>query len=190
MSAVRRGDELAVIELYRTFSSGIRYYFCRHLGPQELDDRVHDAFIIVLEAIRGGAVREPERLMGFVHTIARRQVSASIERAIHDRGEHLDLDAGAMIPDPKENPERKVMSREDARLLRAALKEISGRDREILTRFYLQEQTQEQICQEMNLSGTQFRLLKSRAKNRFGTTGRRLLGHPAPVGEGLREIAG
>jgi RNA polymerase sigma-70 factor (ECF subfamily) len=52
---------------------------------------------------------------------------------------------------------------------------LSDRDREILTRFYLDEQTQEQICGEMNLTETQFRLLKSRAKARFGELGRRKL---------------
>ena len=56
------------------------------------------------------------------------------------------------------------------------LRGISARDREILTRFYLYEQTQEQICAEMNLSETQFRLLKSRAKARFGELGKRSLG--------------
>ena len=53
---------------------------------------------------------------------------------------------------------------------------LSARDREILTRFYLQEQTQEEICKEMILSDTQFRLLKSRAKARFAEMGRRKLG--------------
>ncbi len=53
------------------------------------------------------------------------------------------------------------------------LRSISNRDREILTRFYLLEQTQQQICVEMQLSETQFRLLKSRAKARFGELGRR-----------------
>jgi DNA-directed RNA polymerase specialized sigma subunit len=54
------------------------------------------------------------------------------------------------------------------------LRSVSRRDREILDRFYVQEQTQEQICEEMGLSYNQFRLLKSRAKARFGELGRRL----------------
>ncbi len=52
---------------------------------------------------------------------------------------------------------------------------ISGRDREILTRFYLMEQSQQQICDQMCLTETQFRLLKSRAKARFGELGKRRL---------------
>jgi DNA-directed RNA polymerase specialized sigma subunit len=55
------------------------------------------------------------------------------------------------------------------------LREMSDRDRNILTRFYLQEQSQDQICAEMNLTETQFRLLKSRAKARFGELGQKKL---------------
>jgi hypothetical protein len=39
------------------------------------------------------------------------------------------------------------------------------------------EQSQEQICSEMELSDTQFRLLKSRAKSRFGELGKKRLAH-------------
>lgn len=59
--------------------------------------------------------------------------------------------------------------------MKEVLEGISARDREILTRFYLHEQTQQQICDEMNLTETQFRLLKSRAKARFGELGRKKL---------------
>ena len=50
--------------LYKLFSRGIRYYLCRQLGPQELEDKVHDTFFIVVNAIRRGDLREPERLDG------------------------------------------------------------------------------------------------------------------------------
>ncbi len=54
------------------------------------------------------------------------------------------------------------------------LTSISRRDREILQRFYVDEQSQETICAEMGLTYNQFRLLKSRAKARFGDLGRRM----------------
>jgi DNA-directed RNA polymerase specialized sigma24 family protein len=55
------------------------------------------------------------------------------------------------------------------------MRELSERGRDILTRFYLHGQSQEQICDEMNLTETQFRLLKSRAKARFGELGQKKL---------------
>lgn len=68
-----------------------------------------------------------------------------------------------------------MASRQKIELMTSVLRELSEKDREILTRFYLHEQTQEQICDDMELSDTQFRLLKSRAKNRFGELGRKKL---------------
>lgn len=185
---IRAGDTSSMEELYRVFSRGIRYYLCRHLGPQELDDRVHDSFLIVVQAIRNGSLREPERLMGFVRTIVRRQVAAYIDQAVQQRRDFADLDLGGRVADLRQNPEQKAIREEKAGIMLKVLKGISPRDREILTRFYLYEQTQEQICAEMNLSETQFRLLKSRAKARFGQMGKRRLG-PGAAGELLMRKA-
>ena len=55
---IRQGEKDAVEELYRFFYGGIRLFLCRHLGPQELEDKVHDTFVIVLSAIRRGEVRD------------------------------------------------------------------------------------------------------------------------------------
>jgi hypothetical protein len=52
------------------------------------------------------------------------------------------------------------------------------------------EQPQQQICEEMNLTETQFRLLKSRAKARFGELGRRRLKHRIIPKVSLRKLAG
>jgi RNA polymerase sigma factor (sigma-70 family) len=172
---IRLGEQTAVEELYRVFSRGIRYYLCRQLGPQDLDDRVHDCFLVVIHAIRKGDLREPERLMGFVRTIVRRQIAGFIEGMVETRRKQVDIEFGNIIPDEKLNPENSAISKQRESLAASVLKTISKRDREILTRFYLQEQSQEQICEEMSLTDTQFRLLKSRAKAKFGEMGKRKL---------------
>ncbi len=172
---IRNRDNEAVEELYEVFARGIRYYLCRHLGPQELDDKVHDTFLIVIQAIRNGSLREPERLMGFVRTVVRRQVAAFIDETVQTRRDFTNLELGSHVPDHRNNPEENAIREQRNNLMLKALNGISRRDREILTRFYLYEQTQEQICQEMKLTETQFRLLKSRAKTRFGELGRRRL---------------
>src|SRR5258708_6155641 len=82
---IQRGDDAGMEELYRVFEKGIRFYFCRQLGIQELEDKVHDTFLIVVQAIRRGDLREPERLMGFVRTVVRRQVAACIDHIIQTR---------------------------------------------------------------------------------------------------------
>ena len=61
---IRIGDQSALEQMYRIFSTGVRFYLCRQLGPQDLDDRVHDVFLIIVQSIQKGELREPERLMG------------------------------------------------------------------------------------------------------------------------------
>lgn len=172
---IRSGESDGMEDLYQLFSRGIRFYLCRQLGPQELDDKVHDTFVVVVQAIRRGELREPQRLMGFVRTIVRRQVAAHIDKVVHNRREQMELDSTIRVADPRENPEESAIFHQRSDLIRRVLSELSKRDREILTRFYLREQSQDQICSEMLLTETQFRLLKSRAKARFGELGKKKL---------------
>src|SRR5882672_2288065 len=92
VESIKNGERSGMEELYRVFSRGVRFYLCRQLGPQDLDDKIHDTFVIVVEAIRNGELREPERLMGFVRTIVRRQVSAQIGRFVQGRKEQAELE--------------------------------------------------------------------------------------------------
>ena len=172
---IKAGSDEGMEQLYRLFSRGIRYYLCRQLGPQELEDKVHDTFLIVVNAIKRGDLREPERLMGFVRTVVRRQVAAYIEQAVHTRREQAELETGISVADRSQNPEQSAIVKQKAELMKSALAALSQRDRDILIRFYLQEQPQEQICREMSLTETQFRLLKSRAKAKFGEIGKKKL---------------
>jgi RNA polymerase sigma factor (sigma-70 family) len=175
VARIQRGEDSGMEELYRLFARGIRYYLCRQLGHQELDDKVHDTFVIVVQAIRRGELREPDRLMGFVRTVVRRQVAAYIDEVVHSRRDEMNLDVGVRVADRRNNPEQTAAFRQKVEFMMTVLRSLSDRDREILTRFYLDEESQEQICQEMNLSETQFRLLKSRANARFGEIGKRKL---------------
>ena len=174
---IRTVESEGMTELYDLFSRGVRFYLCRQLGPQDLDDKVHDTFLLVVQAIRRGELREPERLMGFIRTVVRRQAAMHIERRIQTRKESADVEAGTFVVDARNDPEGQAINLENEQLVEVVLRGISERDREILTRFYLKEQTQEEICGEMKLSYNQFRLLKSRAKRRFGELGKKKFSH-------------
>lgn len=175
VNGVRHGDSASMAELYGIFAKGIRYFLLRNLGPEDLDDKVHDCFVIVTQAIQNGELREPERLMGYVRTVVKRQIAASIDVAVHQRRTRADFeDSLFTLSDWRENPERNVMAMQRAEIARKVLNGVSRRDREILNRFYVLEQSQERICAEMGLSYNQFRLLKSRAKARFGELGKRV----------------
>ena len=172
---IRAGDTLAFGQIYRLFSRGIRFQICRQLGTQDLEDRVHDTYLIIIEAVRKGDLRDPERLMGFVRTIVRRQVAFYININVSKRRDEVDIETGVRLTETRRNPEERLATQQRQQLVKFVLERLTDRDREILTRFYIHEQTQEQICDEMDLSETQFRLLKSRAKGRFGDIGKKKL---------------
>ena len=189
VARVEASEPEGMEELYGLFYKGVRFYLCRQLGPQELDDKVHDTFLIVVQAIRRGDLREPERLMGFVRTVVRRQVAAHIECTVHQRRNAADLDGDLAVTDGARNPEEKILDQERVQIMHRLLRNISRRDREILTRFYIDEQPQDRICEEMNLTENQFRLLKSRAKSRFSEIGRKRLAKPPLSAVFLRKLA-
>ena len=174
---VRVADPLALEELYDLFSKGIRFYFWRHLGPQDLDDRVHDAFLMVTQSIQTGELRDPERLLGFVRTVVRRLVATQIDRSVHSRRSRFSQDMLSSLHDRRIGPEEAAIQNEYQDVAMRVLRSIPNRDREVLIRFYLQEQPAGQICREMDLTETQFRLIKSRAKARFGELGKARLAH-------------
>jgi len=175
VAKVESRDPDGLEELYRIFSGGIRHYLRRQLGVQELDDKVHDSFLIVVQAIQRGELRDPQRLMGFVRTVVRRRVAAHIRLAIQQRDDCVVLGDGAEMPTRARNPEDAALQQQRAQIVGNILSEMSTCDHETLVRFYINEEPQGEICRAMGLSTTQFRLIKSRAKARFGELGRRRL---------------
>ncbi|MBK9166403.1 MAG: sigma-70 family RNA polymerase sigma factor [Bryobacterales bacterium] len=174
VASVRSGEKAGMEQLYGLFVRGIRFYLCRQLGTQDVEDKVHDTFVVVVEAIRSGELRDPNRLMGFVRTVVRRQVAAYITEAVTGR-ERLRPESEGTLSSHDVTPEEAAIESQQEEIMARILRGIPSRDREILTRFYLLEQPQHQICSEMNLTETQFRLLKSRAKARFGELGKKRL---------------
>jgi RNA polymerase sigma-70 factor (ECF subfamily) len=164
---VRAGDATAIEALYVLFGEGIRFHLYRRFGTQDLEDRVHDIFVMIAEAIHAGEPREPERLAGYIRTLLRRQIATSIERAMQSRRQQTGIDPGMLISDREVDPEHRAIERQRMEIAMRILKSAPRRDREVLVRFYLEEQNTEQICRELDMTDTQFRLIKSRAKARF-----------------------
>jgi RNA polymerase sigma-70 factor, ECF subfamily len=178
---VRRGEPSGMEDLYRVFDTGIRFQLCRQLGSQDLDDRVHDLFVLITESIRNGELRQPNRLMGYVKTVVRRQVSAHIHGIVTARRKQAGLESGVVLSDRRPDPERRAIERQNLRLALNLLSSLPRRDRDVLTRFYLEDQKPPEICGALKLSETQFRLIKSRAKARFGELGRARLSRRTAV---------
>ena len=170
---IQAGDPAGMEQLYAVFVKGVRFFLWRQLGPQDLDDKVHDVFLIITQSIKRGELRDPERLMGYVRTVVRRQVAAHIDSAVNARRNQQSIDPSLTLSDHQPDPERRAIEKENQDVALRMLGGLPKRDREVLIRFYLQEQSAEEICRDLKLTETQFRLIKSRAKARYGELGRR-----------------
>lgn len=159
------GDETATAELYSKLRT-MRSFFAFRLNPQQAEDCFHDLILTIIRDIKRGALRDPQRLAGYAHTIAVRTVAGRIATFCGERRHQVE-EGGRIIPDPGLDPEALVMRREREEIARRILTALPERDREVLIRFYYAGDTAERIQLEMGLTETQFRLVKSRAKARF-----------------------
>jgi RNA polymerase sigma-70 factor, ECF subfamily len=140
-----------------------RPYLLTHLDPSDVDDCLHQVFVVAVEAIRKGSVRSPERLLEFLSGVIRYSILAVIRIHIRSRRE-VSINSAFDVSDSKPDPECTAYELELRELRSRLLAGMPCRHYEILYKFYVEEQPKEQIQQEMHLTDTQFRLLKSRAK--------------------------
>jgi RNA polymerase sigma-70 factor (ECF subfamily) len=173
LARMHRNDAEAAEDLSRLLLPGLRIVVRTRVNPQDVEDVVQDTMVDVLSAIRNGQLHNPEALAAFSRTVAVRKCAACIGVLVNHRSRFSREETIAAVS-PQPNPEQSAMESQKLAAARAVLSELSPKDREILRRFYLDEQSPETICAEMGLSFTQYRLLKSRAKAKFGEKGRSL----------------
>ena len=162
---VAAGDPQAIELLYVLLLRASRHMLSNRLRDQDPEDFLHEMLAIVVEAIRNGDLRDPAALPGYVKGVVRRQGALCIVRKANARRRLVNAGSFIAASAPSgTNPEAELLSQERADLMRRGLGCLSKRDCELMTRFYLREQPFRQICEEMNLTETQFRLFKSRAK--------------------------
>jgi len=171
---IRSGQADGFEELYG-LAKNFSFFLIRQLGNEDLQDKIHDVFVTTAQAIVAGKLRDPERLVPFVTTVTRFYTYGQIDRRSRWRKFEGSLEH-VNVPDPRVDLEQSSYSNQKVRIVREILCALRPRDRELLRRFYLLDQSKEQICREMRLTPTQFRLFKSRAKSRFTALGRLRLG--------------
>jgi RNA polymerase sigma factor (sigma-70 family) len=170
---IEHGDKTAEEMLCKEFQRGVTLIVKRALRESNaVGDLVNDVLIAAITNIRRGYVQDGRTLPGYIRTITHRRIAAEIQELQRRRKEST-FEHMAPIADDRPTPEQRRISSERHQFAVRILASLPKKQREILRRFYLEEQTPDQICAEMGLTDTQFRLLKSRAKERFGQLGRK-----------------
>jgi RNA polymerase sigma-70 factor, ECF subfamily len=167
VESIQRGDPDAEAEFVRRYRRGVTVIVAKAgRGRVPVEDLCQDVLATALEKVRARAIREPERLSGFIAGLARTVVMDYVRKE-RSRGA---IEA-RMPPAPSVHaPEavNRLLEQEQAALVRTVLGELeSDRDREILFRFYLAEDDKERICRDLELTAIHFNRVLFRARERF-----------------------
>jgi RNA polymerase sigma-70 factor (ECF subfamily) len=138
----------------------------RRVGDRQLAlDLLQDAILTTLSKFQGGASLAPDVLAGYVFRTALNHLR---NHRRHERtwaAEDGALDACA---DEGASPADASHLETTRRLVRRVLASLpSPRDREVLVRFYLDEQDKEQICAALGMTALQFNQVIFRARERM-----------------------
>lgn len=180
VQGIRAGDEAAESRLVERYSDGLRFLLLRRTRDDErARDLLQDTLYIAISKLREIDLDNPERLAGYLRGIAIR-VALNAGRRQQREPYAMEVDAVGQIPD-REPKQFDHVAREQTR---AAVHKLlqsmpMKRDREILTRFYVQDQDKEEICHALDLDSLHFNRVLFRAKNRF----RKLLESSATMGD-------
>ena len=163
---IRSGDGAAESELVRHFWRGVETIVRRASGDQSnTEDLCQDTFRVALEKIRRGDIREPQKLPGFIASLARNLVTEHFRRHPSDRAA---ADGGREPVDSNPSPLDSLLQREQAAIVRKVLEEMdTERDRQILFRYYVAEEEKERICAELGLTAVHFNRVLFRARERY-----------------------
>jgi RNA polymerase sigma-70 factor (ECF subfamily) len=158
------GERQAVEYLYELIFQTLRPLRQVRLNDQDSNDLFHETFTIVMEAIQRRELRNPAALRAYIRGVVRRQWAGKIVSCIRDRKRMVHSGVVMDWAPAKTDLEKDLLRHEKNSLIERGLDKLRRRDSELLRRFYLHDEPCEQICEEMQLTETQFRLFKSRAK--------------------------
>jgi RNA polymerase sigma-70 factor (ECF subfamily) len=172
------GDAEAEEEMVRRYKDGIAIIIHRIVQNESVtEDLSQETFRIVLEKIRCGDVREPERLSGFICGVARNLAIDSVRKMRRAMNQE-DIDNADQIRDSQPDQFEQLLRKERAEIVRRTIGELKAeRDREVLFRYYIAEEDKDRICADLGLTSQHFNSVISRALKRYKELYMKRFGH-------------
>jgi len=165
VARIAGGDRVAESEFVRRFERGVRALVRRHCRPGDpiVDDLVQDVLTGVIERLRAGAIHDSGALAGYVQAAAVYATTAEYRRRRPTQS-----DATIENLADTDSPTARLEATQLSTALRTLLAEMPvARDREILARFYLDEQDKDDVCRALEIDPAHFHRVVFRARERF-----------------------
>jgi RNA polymerase sigma-70 factor, ECF subfamily len=147
---------------------------------QAIDDVRQETFARVLAVLRkDGSLRNPDRLGAFVNTVCNNVLlehyrSSSRSQSLDEEGQPEPAATGMDILDAVAAKQLKAKVHE-------ILRELPGRDRELLKAVFIDERDRDEVCREFEVDREYLRVLLYRAKQEFKTEYLKRVGPGSPA---------
>jgi RNA polymerase sigma-70 factor (ECF subfamily) len=165
VNRIINGDAAAEEELVALFEEPVFHIIRRLAGNTSMvEDFSQDTFLTVIRKLRKGDLRQAESLGSFVAAVARNHTIEQMRLIRRRAGE--DLGHADQVPDTSPDPLKKLQRSAQINELRDVIKELIPRYRELLLRFYINEEPKEEICADLGLTSEQFNGVLHRARKR------------------------
>jgi RNA polymerase sigma-70 factor (ECF subfamily) len=155
-------DAAAEAEICRRLGPRIRLYGLKHLRNEAAaKDLMQDVLIMMLEKLREGAIREPERLASFVLGAARQMVVDG-RRSVVRRVRILEAFPIDLMPSDEEASEPLDTAR-----LGDCLGALPERERSVLVMTFYDDRPADAVASELGLSAGNVRVIRHRGLERL-----------------------
>jgi RNA polymerase sigma-70 factor (ECF subfamily) len=143
-------------ELCRRFAPRLRLYGLRHLrNEQAAADLAQQVLILMLESIRAGRVREPEKLASFVLGSGR-MIALDLRRGERRR-------EGLLGEYARTVTHVKPLEPLDTEQLRNCLQRLPERERSVVVMAFYEERSSEAVAVSLGLTSANARVIRHRA---------------------------
>jgi RNA polymerase sigma-70 factor (ECF subfamily) len=134
-------------------------------SPQAIEDVRQETFTRVFAALRGGKIRQPERLGAFVNSMCNNVLLEHYRASSRDSS--LDDEEQQDFPATNVDVLGAVAAKQMGEKIREILEQMPERDRRLLREIFLEERDKDDVCRDFGVDREYLRVLLHRAKQSF-----------------------
>ena len=134
-------------------------------SPQAIEDVRQETFTRVFAALRGGKIRQPDRLGAFVNSMCNNVLLEHYRASSRDSS--LDDEEQQDFPATNVDVLGAVAAKQMGEKIREILEEMPERDRRLLREIFLEERDKDDVCHDFGVDREYLRVLLHRAKQSF-----------------------
>ncbi len=151
----------------------LQVFLHRRIARDAAEDLLQRTFLQAIKKIRTEGLDDPTNLGGYLYRTACKLATAYWRGELSHRHEN-DLELLSSVQDEALSLEERLDHEQLAKCVRDLMVELPvRRDREVLERYYLQEESRTAIRESLQLTDMQFNQVLWRARQRFGDILRR-----------------